>query len=99
MPSIIDETVFSEPSGQPVGIIQLCAALMFAGVYGYAMFVENSTLGSWPLFMTAGSALSGIAESLPTTRRQAAGVLRLTALFILLCLLVSILFVPEFVIQ
>ena len=99
MPSIIDETVFSEPSGQPVGAIQLCAALMFLGAYGYAMFVENSTLGSWLLFMTAGSALSGIAESLPNTRRKAAGVLRLTGLFVLLCLLVAFLFAPEFVIQ
>ncbi|WP_136601783.1 hypothetical protein [Salinigranum halophilum] len=99
MPSIIDETVFSEPSGQPIGAIQLCAALIFSGVYGYAMFAENSTLGSWPLFMAAGSALSGIAESLPNTRRQAAGVLRLTGLFVLLCLLVAILFAPEFVIQ
>jgi hypothetical protein len=92
MSSIIDETVFSEPSGQPVGIIQLCAALLFLGAFGYAIFVENSPLGSWPLFMTAGSALSGIAESLPNNRRQAAGVLRLTAFFALLCLLVSLLF-------
>jgi hypothetical protein len=43
--------------------------------------------------------LSGIAESLPNNRRQAAGVLRLTAFFALLCLLVSLLFAPEFVIQ
>ncbi|WP_277554827.1 hypothetical protein [Halobaculum limi] len=99
MPSIIDKTVFSEPSGQPIGAIQLCAALIFSGIYGYAMFVENATLGSWLLFMIAGSALSGIAESLPKNRRQAAGVLRLTGIFVLLCLIVAVFFVPEFVSQ
>jgi hypothetical protein len=99
MPSIIDETVFSEPSGQPVGAIQLCAALIFSGLYGYAMFVENRTMGSWLLFMTAGSALSGIAESLPKTRPRAAGVLRLTGILVLLCLIVAMSFAPEFVIQ
>ncbi|WP_416840444.1 hypothetical protein [Haloferax sp. DFSO52] len=99
MPSIIDETVFSEPSGRPFAVIQFCGALFFSGLYVYAVVVENSPVGNWPLFMAAGSTLSGTAESLPKTRRQAAGVLRLTGIFVLLCLLVALFFAPEFVIQ
>lgn len=97
MPSIVDETVFSEPSGWPIAVIQLCGALFFSGLYGYVMLVENATVGSWLLLMAAGSALSGVAESLPKSRRQAAGGLRLTAILVFCCLLVAISLAPELV--
>jgi hypothetical protein len=97
MPSIIDETVFSEPSGRGFAALQFCGALFFSGLYLYVVAVENSPVGNWPLFVAAGSGLSGIAESLPKSRRQAAGLLRLTAIFVLCCLLAAIFFAPELV--
>ncbi|RDZ35624.1 hypothetical protein C5B89_17975 [Haloferax sp. Atlit-47N] len=99
MPSIVDDLMFNEPSGKPFGVIQLCGALIFSGFYLYAMVVENSTMGSWLLFMAAGSALSGIAESLPKSRRRTAGILRLTGIFVLMCLLGAIFFAPELMIK
>jgi hypothetical protein len=41
--------------------------------------------------------LLGIAESLPESRRQIAGILRLTVLFLFLCLLVATVFAPGFI--
>lgn len=95
MPSIINKTVFSEPSGRPIALVQLSGALLLLGVYGYYVVVEYATLGSVVPFLIAGMALSGIAESLPKTRRRAAGALRLTALLILVNYLVIINFTPE----
>lgn len=95
MPSIIDQTVFSEPSGRPIALVQLCGALLLSGVYGYYVVVEYATPGSVVLFLIAAMALSGIAESLPKTRRRAAGAFRLTALLILVSYLVIINFSPE----
>ena len=97
MPSIIDQTVFSEPSGRAVGLIQLCGALLLAGQQGYYVIVEGATPFYAVLFLIAGMALSGIAESLPKPRRRAAGVLRLTAILVLACFLAIIFLAPEFI--
>ena len=99
MPSIIDETLFSEPSGRPFAVLQFCGALFFSGLYVYTVVVENSPMGNWPLFIAAGCTFSGIAESLPKTRRQAAGVLRLAGILALSCLLVAIFFAPRVVVK
>jgi uncharacterized membrane protein len=96
MPSIVDQTVFSEPSGRPLGVVYLCGALLLSGAYGYYAVVGAVTPTSSVLFLSAGLALSGIAESLAKTRRRAAGVLRLTAISVLVSLLVIIAFAPEF---
>ena len=98
MPSIIDETVFSEPSGRPLALVFLCGALVLSGQQGYYVVVEGATPLSAVLFLIAGMALSGIAESLPESRRQAAGVLRLTALFVLVSMLVILVTMPELII-
>ncbi|WP_277554095.1 hypothetical protein [Halobaculum limi] len=95
MPSILDQTVFSEPSGRPLGLVYLCGALLLSGSYGYYVVVRDFTPDSFVLILSAGMALSGIAESLPKPRRRAAGVLRLTAISVLVCLLVTIFFAPE----
>ena len=95
MPSIIDQTVFSEPSGRPLGLVYLCGALLLSGAYGFYVVVGDFTPTSSVLFVSAGMALSGIAESLPKTRRRAAGFLRLTAISVLGSLLVIIAFAPE----
>jgi len=96
MPSIIDETVFGEPS-RGVGLVFLCGALLMAGQQGYYVIVEGATPFYAGLFVVAGMALSGIAESLPKPRRRAAGVLRLTALVVLVSMLVIMIVTPELI--
>jgi len=96
MPSIIDETVFGEPS-RGVGLVFLCGALLMAGQQGYYVIVEGATPFYAGLFVIAGMALSGIAESLPKPRRRAAGVLRLTALVVLVSMLVIMIVTPELI--
>jgi uncharacterized membrane protein len=98
MPSIINETIFNEPSGLPLALVFLCGALVLSGQQGYYVVVEGATPLSAVLFLIAGMALSGIAESLPESRRQAAGVLRLTALFVLVSMLVILVTMPELII-
>ncbi|MFB6138648.1 MAG: hypothetical protein ABEJ42_10005 [Halobacteriaceae archaeon] len=95
MPSLIDETVFSEPSGRPFALVQLGGTLLMLGFYGYLVVVRNATPSSFILFLSVGTGLSGIAESLPNARRRTAGVLRLTALLVLVGLLVAVSSNPE----
>ncbi|RDZ44942.1 hypothetical protein C5B91_08645 [Haloferax sp. Atlit-10N] len=95
MPSIVNETVFSEPSGGLFPVVQLCGALVFSGLYWQYAVVEQSLSGGWLLFMIAGTALSGLAESLPKHRRRAAGVLRVAAILVLTCLLAILFLAPE----
>ena len=98
MPSIIDETVFGDPS-RGLAVVYLCGALLLAGQQGYYVIVEGATPFYAGLFLIAGMALSGIAESLPKPRRRAAGVLRLTALVVLVSMLVILLVTPELLIN
>lgn len=98
MPSVIDETVFGEPS-RGLAVVYLCGALLLAGQQGYYVIVEGATPFYAGLFLIAGMALSGIAESLPKPRRRAAGVLRLTALVVLVSMLVILLVTPELLIN
>ncbi|RLM49501.1 hypothetical protein [Halorubrum sp. Atlit-28R] len=97
MPSLVDQTLFSEPSGRPLGLVFLCGALLLAGQQGYYVMVEGATPFFAVLFVIVGMALSGVAESLPEPRRRAAGVLRLTALTVLVSLLVIGLFAPDLI--
>jgi len=84
---MIDETVFGEPS-RGLGLVFLCGALLMAGQQGYYVIVKGVTPFYAGLFVIAGMSLSGIAESLPKSRRRAAGALRLTAIAVLVSLLV-----------
>jgi len=97
MPSIIDQTLFSEPSGRPLGLVFLCGALLMAGQQGYYVVVEGATPLYAVLFIVVGMALSRIAESLPKPRRREAGVLRLTAITVLMSLLVILFFAPDLI--
>ncbi|WP_277543839.1 hypothetical protein [Haloarcula laminariae] len=94
MPCIIDETVFGEPS-RGLALVYLCGAVLLAGQQGYYVIVEGATPFYAVLFIISGMALSGIAESLPKPRRGAAGVLRLTALVVLVSMLVIMFITPE----
>jgi hypothetical protein len=95
MPFIITEAVFSEPSGRPLALVHLCGALVLSGTFGYYVVVEGVTPASAVLFLIAGMAIAGIAESLPRSRQLAAGILRLTALSVLVSMLAIIVFIPE----
>jgi len=97
MPSTVSNAVFSEPSGRPTAIVQFAGSVVFASLYLYAWSVGNAGPSRWLLGMVAGSALAGVAESLPKERRWVAGVLRLSAISILLCLLVATLVSPAIV--
>lgn len=94
MPSMIDETVFGEPS-RGLGLVFLCGALLMAGQQAYYVIVEGATPYYAALFIGAGMALSGIAESLPKSRRRASGALRLTAIAVLVSILVVGFVTPE----
>ncbi|QSG14500.1 hypothetical protein [Halapricum desulfuricans] len=94
MPSMVDELVFSEPSRR-IGLVFLCGALLLAGQQGYYVIVKGATPFYGGLFLIAGMALSGIAESLPKSQRRAAGALRLTAIAVLVSLLVIGFVTPE----
>ncbi|RLM33160.1 hypothetical protein [Haloarcula sp. Atlit-120R] len=96
MPSIIDETVFGDPS-RGLAVVYLCGALLLAGQQVYYVIVEGATPFYAGLFLIAGMALSGIAESLPNPRRRAAGALRLTAIIVLVSLLVIGFFTPDLI--
>jgi hypothetical protein len=98
MPSVLSDLVFSEPSGRPNALVQFAGAIAFLGLYGYSWAAGNADPSDWLLVMALGAVLAGVAESLPKDRHLAAGVLRLTAISVLLCLLVAIVLVPEFVV-
>ncbi|ELY83438.1 hypothetical protein [Natrinema gari] len=98
MPSIIDKTVFGDPS-RGLALVYLCGALLLAGQQGYYVIVEGATPFYAGLFLIAGMALSGIAESLPKPRRRAAGVLRLTTLVVLVSMFVIMIVTPELLIN
>ncbi|AEM58812.1 hypothetical protein HISP_18110 (plasmid) [Haloarcula hispanica N601] len=94
MPSIIDKTLFGE-SSRRLALVNLCGALLLAGQQGYYVVVEGATPFYAILFLIVGMAFSGIAESLPEPRRRAAGVLRLTALVVLVSMLIIMIVTPE----
>jgi hypothetical protein len=98
MPSFINQIIFTESSGQPNSLVQFTAALVFLGIYIYAWSGGNGDSSSWILVMMFGSALSGIAESLPKDQHRAAGILRATAVTVLFGLLAATVFAPEFIV-
>ncbi|WP_276271051.1 hypothetical protein [Haloarcula litorea] len=96
MPSVVADTLFSEPSGRPNSLAQFASALAFTGIYVWS--ASNGSPQPWLLVMVFGATLAGVAESLPKARRRTAGVLRLVALLSLCCLVAAIVLVPELVV-
>jgi hypothetical protein len=94
MPSKIKEIVFSEPSGGINAFVVFAGSLAMVSIYVYFDILrDGSSISS--LMMAVGFALSGLAESLPTERRQLAGGLRVTAILVLTGLLGLTVFAPE----
>ena len=96
MPSSISETLFSEPSGRPITLVHAAGALIFAGLCLYGWVVDGSPV-VWLLGMVIGTGMAGIAEALPASRRQTAGVLRSVAILVFLCLVVASVVAPDFI--
>jgi hypothetical protein len=95
VPSLLSDTLFSEPSGRAHSIVMFASAAIFLGLYGY---VHADTSAEWLLVMAAGNALSGVAESLPADRRRAAGAFRIAAISLLLCLVIAMVTAPDLVV-
>ena len=98
MPSAVTEALFSEPSGRRHALVTFAGVAVFTSVYVYYGVLRDSATVGWLLVMIVGSALSGIAESLPKDRRRIAGALRITAILVLLCVLALTVFAPEVVV-
>ncbi|MBB6647465.1 hypothetical protein [Halobellus ruber] len=94
----ISDVLFNEPRGRPNSLIQFGASLSFLCIFVYVWSVGEAGEVPWVLFLIVGTALSGIAESLPKPRRWAAGLLRLTAILVLVCLLAITFLAPDYII-
>ena len=94
MPSKIKEVVFSEPTGRAQAFVMFASSAVMVSIFIYFDILSGvSSIHS--LVMAVGFALSGLAESLPSERRQLAGQLRVTAILLLTGLLVFLIFTPE----
>lgn len=98
MLSNVSEIVFNEPSGRRHALVMFSGTFVFTSLYVYNGILGDSSSLSWLYFMIIGSALSGIAESLPKDQRRAAGIFRITAILVVMCLLATIIFAPEFIV-
>jgi hypothetical protein len=94
----ISDVLFNEPQGRPNSLVQFGASLSFFCIFVYFSSVGSAEEFLWILFLIVGAALSGIAESLPKAQRRAAGLLRLTAILVLVCVLAIMFLAPEYVI-
>ena len=94
----ISDVLFNEPQGRPTSLVQFGASLSFLCIFVYVWSVGDAGEVLWVLFLIVGTALSGIAESLPENRRQAAGILRFAGILVLLLLLLSGFFRLDFLI-
>ena len=81
-----------------MALFQFGVSLTFTCMFVYAWSVGDAGESRWLLFMIVGTALSGIAESLPKPRRRAAGLLRLTGILVLVCFLAVMFLAPEYII-
>jgi|AntRauMinimDraft_4_1070384.scaffolds.fasta_scaffold00101_6 hypothetical protein len=97
MPSRIAAVLFSDPSGRRHAAVMFAGTLAFVSLYAYGGLVAGSSGGKWLLFLAVGTALSGVAESLPDDRRVGAGILRVTAILVLASLLVALVVAPALV--
>jgi hypothetical protein len=98
MPSRITDAVFSEPSGRRHASVMFATALVFTGLYAYSGLRGDWSSAGWLLPMIAGTALSGVAESLPSNRRRAAGACRAAAILLLTGFLAATVLAPNLVV-
>jgi hypothetical protein len=99
MSSAIYDVVFSEPAGRPNTLVHFAGALLLSSGYIYAWSIGEASAVSWLLMMMGASTVAGLAESLPTSCRQGAGILRLVAIPVWLCLIAAGIFVPVLILE
>jgi hypothetical protein len=98
MPSAIDATVFSEPSGRPLAAVHFAGRIAFAIMYVHRWQSGDAPAVTRLLFAIAATAQSGTAESLPAGRRRTAGALRVAARLVLFAMLAVMVATPSAVI-
>lgn len=97
MPSIVTDLLYNEPSGRPITLVHFGTAVVWLGMFAYAR-TGGTGPSAWYLVMAVGTGLAGVAESLPTDRRRAAGVVRSVAILLLLGLVAGAVLRPSFVV-
>jgi hypothetical protein len=97
MPSIVTEFLYNEPSGRPISLVHFGTAVAWLGLFAYAR-TGGPGPSAWYLVVAVGTAMAGVAESLPTGRRRAAGVLRAMAILLLLGLVAGTVLRPSIVV-
>ncbi|MFC5369162.1 hypothetical protein [Salinirubrum litoreum] len=95
MPSLVDETLFSDPSGPGVALVHFGSAVAFTLILARSWFRGAPFTNYWLVFMVAGTALAGVAEALPSDWNRTAGFFRLAGIFTLASLLCLLVFTPE----
>lgn len=85
----VTEVLFNEPQGRSLALLQFGMSLSFLCMFAYAWSVGSAGDTRWLLLLVGGTALAGIAEALPKTRRQAAGVFRTAGILVLLSLVTA----------
>jgi peptidoglycan/LPS O-acetylase OafA/YrhL len=95
MSTVLEDNVFSEARGRPQNLVHFAGALVFTSLYVYVWTVGDTAPGAWLLVMAAATAVAGVAESLPKSRRRTTGVLRLVGIVTLLCLIAVVFVAPE----
>ncbi|WP_424014444.1 hypothetical protein ACOZ35_15725 [Halorubrum xinjiangense] len=85
----VSDVLFNEPQGRGVALVQFGASLIFLCLFVYVWSAGDAADARWILFLVVGSALSGIAESLPEDWRRTAGVLRAAGILVLLTLVAT----------
>jgi len=94
----VSEVLFNEPQGRSVSLLHCGASLLYLCMFVYAWSIGDAGEVRWVLFFVVGTALAGIAESLPKTRQRVTGILRLTAVLVLVSVLVIGVIAPEILI-
>jgi hypothetical protein len=94
MSAVIEDNVFSESRGRPQNLVHFAGALVFASLYVYVWAIGD-TPGVWLVMMATATAVAGVAESLPESRRRTTGVFRLVGILTYLCLIAGVFVAPE----
>jgi hypothetical protein len=92
MPSLVDDTLFSEPSGRGVALVHFGSATVFTLILIRSWLRDSPLTNYWLVFMIVGVTLAGVAEALPSERTRTAGILRLAGIGTIVCLLGIVVF-------
>ena len=92
----ISQTLFREPDGRTKGLCFAGVSLGGALVWVSLSVTFGEFLSPFILFVSLSCGLLGVAESLPVSRRQLAGLMRVGAVSVQLAVLLHLTIVPDF---